>query len=113
MWAIHIENIEQFKKEILEHKWLSMIDFRAERCGPCRMLGPIIEQLADEYPDIKIAKINVDENQELAWTFQVSSIPVVFFLRDGQVIDKITGVNPPTVYKEKIAEHSAPAKEAV
>jgi len=43
-----------------------MIDFRAERCGPCRMLGPIIEQLADEYPDIKIAKINVDENQELA-----------------------------------------------
>jgi thioredoxin 1 len=53
------------------------------------MLGPIIEQLANEYQDIKIAKVNIDENQELAGTFQVSSIPVVFFIKDGQVIDRI------------------------
>jgi thioredoxin 1 len=75
------------------------------------MLGPIIEQLAEEYKDVAIAKINVDENQELASTFQVSSIPIVFFIKDGKVIDKLIGVNPPTVYKEKIAEHSAPTKE--
>ncbi|MFA6256069.1 MAG: thioredoxin [Candidatus Absconditabacterales bacterium] len=110
MSVLHIESVEQFKKEILENPGLSVIDFRAERCGPCRMLGPIIEQLADEYKDVKIAKINVDENQELASTFQVSSIPVVFFIKNGKVVDKIPGVNPPTVYKEKIAEHSAPVK---
>jgi thioredoxin-like negative regulator of GroEL len=67
--------------------------------------------LADEYKDVKIAKVNVDEQQELAGTFQVSSIPVVFFVKDGKVVDRIVGANPPSVYKEKIAEHSKPAKE--
>jgi len=109
MSVIHIKNVEQFKTEILESGKLAVVDFRAERCGPCRMLGPIIEQLAEEYKDVAIAKINVDENQELAGTFQVSSIPIVFFIKDGKVIDKLIGVNPPTVYKEKIAEHSAKA----
>jgi len=112
MWILHISSVEEFKKEILEHKGLSVVDFRAERCGPCRMLGPIIEQLADEHKDIKIAKVNVDEQQQLAATFQISSIPVVFFIKDGQVIDRIIGANPLTVYKEKITEHSAPAKAA-
>ncbi len=112
MSVIHIESTEQFKKEILEYKGVSVVDFRAERCGPCRMLGPIIEQLAEQYPQVHIAKVNVDQNQELAGTFQVSSIPVVFFMKDGQVVDKVVGANPPTVYQEKIAEHSAPAKAA-
>ncbi len=74
------------------------------------MLGPIIDQLAEEHKEVKIAKVNVDEQQELAAAFQVSSIPVVYFIKNGQVIEKIVGANPPTVYKEKIAEHSAPAK---
>jgi len=111
MSVIHISSVEEFKKEILEHKGLSIIDFRAERCGPCRMLGPVIEQLAVEHKGVKIAKVNVDEQPELAGTFQISSIPVVYFIRDGQVVDRIVGANPPTVYQEKIAEHSAPAKE--
>jgi len=110
MWALHISSVEEFKKEILEYKGVSVIDFRAERCGPCRMLGPIIEQLADQYPEVKVAKINVDEQQQLAASFEVSSIPVVFFIKDGQVVDKVVGANPPTVYQERIAEHSAPAK---
>lgn len=110
MSVIHISSVEEFKKEILEHKGVAIIDFRAERCGPCRMLGPIIEQLAQEHKEIKVAKVNVDEQQQLAATFQVLSIPVVFFIKDGEVVDKIVGANPPTVYKERIAEHSAPAK---
>ena len=89
MSVIHISSVEQFKKEILENPGVSVIDFRAERCGPCRMLGPIIEQLAEKNKDVKIAKVNVDEVQELASTFQVSSIPVVFFIKNGQVVDKI------------------------
>ena len=112
MAALHISSVEEFKKEILEYKGLSVIDFRAERCGPCRMLGPVIEQLADQYPEVKVAKINVDEQQKLAASFEVSSIPVVFFIKDGQVIDKVVGANPPTVYQERIREHSAPAKAA-
>ena len=112
MSVIHISSVEEFKKEILEYKGVSVVDFRAERCGPCRMLGPIIEQLGEEHKDIKVAKVDVDKQQQLAGTFQVSSIPVVFFLKDGQVVDKVIGANPPTVYKEKIAQWSAAAKAA-
>jgi len=75
------------------------------------MLWPIIDQLAEKHPETKIAKVSVEEHQELAAAFQVSSIPVVYFIKDGQVIDKIIWVNPPTVYEEKIAEHSAPTTE--
>ena len=110
MSVIHISSVEEFKKEILEHKGVSVVDFRAERCGPCRMLGPIIEQLAEDHKNVKIAKVNVDEQQQLAATFQISSIPVVFFLKDGQVVERIVGVNPATVYKEKIIQHSSPAQ---
>ncbi|MCX6825332.1 MAG: thioredoxin domain-containing protein [candidate division SR1 bacterium] len=106
MSVIHIQNVEQFKKEILDNPGLSVIDFRAERCQPCRMLGPIIEQLAETEKHVKIAKVNVDEVPDLAATFQVSSIPVVFFVKEGKVVDKVIGANPPTVYQEKIAEHS-------
>jgi len=112
MSVLHIKNVEQFKKEVLESNKLAVIDFRAERCGPCRMLGPVIEQLAVDHEDVVVAKVNVDENQELAATFQVSSIPVVFFVKDGKVIDRVVGANPPTVYKEKIAEHNVSAKAA-
>lgn len=112
MSVLHISSVEEFKKEILTHPGLSIVDFWAERCGPCRMLGPIIEQLAEEYKDVKIAKVNVDQNQELAGAFQVSSIPVVYFIKNGEVIERIVGVNPASVYKERIAEHSAPAKAA-
>ena len=112
MNVINIESKEHFKKEILEHKGLSVVDFRASRCGPCRMLWPIIDQLAEKFPDVKVAKVSVEDNQELAAAFEVASIPIVFFVKDGQVIERIVGVNPPTVYEEKIAEHSAPAKAA-
>jgi thioredoxin 1 len=82
MSVIHIESKEQFKKEILEYKGLSVVDFRASRCGPCRMLGPVIDQLAEKHTDVKIAKVNVEEQQDLAGAFQVSSIPVVYFIKD-------------------------------
>ena len=112
MSVIHIEDKEHFKKEILENKGVSVVDFWAPRCGPCRMLTPVIEQLAEKYPNVKIAKVNVEDNQELAGAFEVSSIPVVYFMKDGKVIEKLVGVNPQTVYEERIAEHSAPAKAA-
>jgi thioredoxin 1 len=112
MSVIHIESTDHFKQKILEHKGLSIVDFRAERCGPCRMLGPIIDQLAEKHPEIKVAKVNVEQHQELASAFQVSAIPVIYFIKNGKVIEKIIGVNPPTVYEEKIAEHLKPSEGA-
>ena len=111
MSVIHIESKDQFKKEVLDNKGLTIVDFRASRCGPCRMLGPIIDQLAEKYPNVKVVKVSVEEHQDLAAAFEVSSIPVVYFIKDGKAIERIVGVNPPTVYEERIAEHSKPAQE--
>lgn len=109
--TLHIESTEHFKQEILAYNGIAMVDFRASRCWPCRMLGPIVDQLAEEMPQYKIAKVNVEEQQELAATFQISSIPVIFFLKNGVVVDKIVGVNPPTVYKEKLLALSEAKEE--
>ena len=108
MWVVHVEWIEQFKKEVLEFKWVVLIDFWAERCGPCRMLWPILEELDTEnqWKNVKIVKINVEnpENWPLAGSFQVSSIPAVFVLKDGEVVKPIIGVNPKNVYQGIIDE---------
>jgi len=108
MWVVHVEWIEQFKKEVLEFKWVVLIDFWAERCGPCRMLWPILEELDTEnqWKNVKIVKINVEnpENWPLAGSFQVSSIPAVFVLKDGEVVKPIIGVNPKNVYQGIVDE---------
>ena len=109
MWVIHLEWVEQFKKEILEFKWVVLVDFWAERCGPCRMLWPILEELntENEWKNVKIAKINVEnpENWPLVRSFQVSSIPAVFVLKNGEVVKPIIGVNPKNVYQEAIDQY--------
>ena len=91
MPVIHIENPEQFKKEVLSFDGISVVDFRAERCGPCRMLGPIMEELAEDNKGkkVQIVKVNVDENQQLATTFQVSSIPAVFLMKGENPVGTI------------------------
>lgn len=104
MSILHIENPEQFKTDVVNHEGLVVVDFWAEWCGPCRMIGPVMEELAkdNEAKGVKVAKINVDENPELASAFQVSSIPVVFFLKGGKPVDAIIGANPKNVYQAKI-----------
>ena len=115
--ADFLKKVVDYENNPTEWKYLgdkpAIIDFYADWCGPCKMMSPIIDEIAEEVGDkIKVGKINVDENQELAATFQVSSIPVVFFIKDGKIVDRIVGANPASVYQEKIAEHSAPAKAA-
>lgn len=68
-----------------------LIDFWAEWCPPCRMLSPIVESVAEERDDLVVCKVNADENQELCMKFGVSSIPALFLLRDGQIIDSTVG----------------------
>ena len=91
---------ETFEKE-LNGGALMLVDFWAEWCGPCRMLGPVIEGLADEYEGrAVIGKVNVDEEGELAIRYGVMNIPTVIFFKDGKEIDRRVGVMPPNAFTQ-------------
>lgn len=86
---------ENFKKEVLESDKVVLIDFWAPWCAPCRMMGPVIEQLAAEYDGkAKVGKVNVDEETALAQQFQVMSIPTIILMKDGKVINQLIGARP-------------------
>ena len=83
-----------FQKEVTESEKIVLLDFWAPWCGPCRMLGPIVESIAEEYPDVKVCKVNVDEEGDLAQQFGVMSIPAVFVMENGKIINQSVGVKP-------------------
>jgi len=80
-----------FKKEVLDEKGFVFVDFYADWCGPCKITSPIIEELTKEIKDIKFIKVNVDENSELASTYQVFSIPTFMIFKDGKVVHQFVG----------------------
>ena len=82
---------ENFVDEVLKSGVPVLLDFWADWCGPCRMLSPVVEQFADSHDDIKVGKVNVDEQPELADTFNISSIPALFALKDGEVFAQRVG----------------------
>ncbi len=87
-------NKENFQKEIMESDRTVLVDFWASWCGPCRMVSPIVDEIADEHPEIKVCKINVDEEAELASQFGVMSIPSLFVIKDGKVTNQSVGALP-------------------
>ena len=92
-----------FKEEIVDKNGVALIDFWAEWCGPCRMIGPIIEDLASEYKDkATIGKINVDDNSNVPTQFGVRSIPTLLFFKNGQLADKIVGATSKKVLTDKL-----------
>ncbi len=93
MAVLHITK-ENFEQEVLKSDKPVLLDFWASWCGPCRMLAPILDELAAENPDIKVVKINTDEQPELASQFNVMSIPALFVMKDGQVTNRSVGVQP-------------------
>lgn len=90
MSALHVTN-KNFQEEVLKSDKPVLIDFWASWCGPCRMVGPIIDEIAGERADVKVVKINVDEEQELASSFQIMSIPTLLVMKDGKVINQSVG----------------------
>ncbi|MFH1857293.1 MAG: thioredoxin [Candidatus Omnitrophota bacterium] len=81
-----------FKKEVLQSEQPAIVDFWASWCGPCRILSPIVEDVAKETNEVKFCKLNVDDNPEQAGTFQIMSIPTLIFFKKGQVVDKAVGL---------------------
>ena len=93
MAAIHINN-DNFQNEVLESSQPVLLDFWAPWCGPCRMVGPILDEIAGERPDIKVGKVNIDEEPQLARQFGVMSIPTLVVLKDGKVVNQSVGAKP-------------------
>ena len=93
MSAINI-NKNNFQNEIMDSEKTVLLDFGAPWCAPCRMVVPVIEEIAGERPDIKVGKINVDEQPELASEFGIMSIPTLVVMKNGKIVQQVSGARP-------------------
>jgi thioredoxin 1 len=97
-----------FEQEIEKHDGLVVVDFWATWCGPCRMIAPILDQLAGDYAGkVKVAKLDVDSNIQTATRFNVRSIPMLLFFKGGKVVDTIVGAVPRQAIESKFQQHAA------
>ena len=86
--------LENFEAEVMQSEKTVLVDFWASWCGPCRMLSPIVDEIAEERTDIKVGKVNVDEQEELAMRYGIMSIPTLIVFKNGEIAKKTMGVQP-------------------
>jgi thioredoxin 1 len=100
---------QNFTEEVDSQTGLSMVDFWAAWCGPCRLVAPIVEKLAEDYAEegLRVGKLDVDQNQEIASRFGVRSIPTILFFKDGELVDQVIGLVPRTQLEQLIQKHLA------
>ena len=99
---------DSFASEVEQHQGLTVVDFWATWCGPCRMIAPILEQLSEEFDGrVKVTKLDVDANQRTAMRFQVRSIPTLLFFKDGKLVDQVIGAVPKSQLETKFKQHAA------
>jgi len=96
---------QNFDNEVLKSEKTVLVDFWAEWCGPCKMISPIVDEIADEQANLKVVKVNVDESQQLAAKHNVMSIPTLLVIKGGQVVEQIVGAMGKDQLMEKIQPH--------
>ncbi len=103
--VIHVTD-HDFDEQVIKGKGLILVDFWAEWCGPCRIVAPVLEELAVEYEgQITVTKLNVDENRRTAARFGIRSIPTIMFFKDGSQVEQIIGALPKSAIKAKVQQH--------
>ncbi|WP_126974257.1 thioredoxin [Gynurincola endophyticus] len=96
-----------FQEVVLNSDKLSVVDFWAEWCGPCRAIGPVIEELHKEYDGkVNVGKMNVDNNSQVPVEYGITNIPAILFFKNGQLVDKLVGAHPKANFVKKIEQHS-------
>jgi len=97
---LHVVTDGDFEQEIVQADKPALVDFWAAWCGPCRTVGPVVAELADEYAGkVKVAKLDVDQNKETAMKYGIRSIPTLLLFKDGQVVDQLIGAHPKSSIK--------------
>ncbi|MBK7098861.1 MAG: thioredoxin [Sphingobacteriales bacterium] len=99
-------NDANFQTEVIDSDKLTIVDFWAEWCGPCRAIGPVIEALSQEYDGkVNVGKLNVDVNPQVSMDYGITSIPAILFIKGGKVVDKLVGAQPKANFVKKIEAH--------